>query len=182
MRLFTAIELPDDIKKRIIEKSQEIEAPGITLVKEEALHITLHFFGEKSETEAEKIKKALEELSWSTFKVNLYGINTFSPKFIRVIFVSLKEGASEVSQLYSKLSSLLDAEKISYEKEKYVPHVTIARVKYANRERLIEFINKYKDYQFGSFDVSSFYLIKSTLTSSGPVYEKLYEFKSRNVF
>jgi len=182
MRLFTAIDLPDDIKKRIIEKSEEIAAPGITLVKKEALHITLHFFGEKSETEAEKIKKALEEVSWQIFKVNLYGINTFSPKFIRVIFVALKDGASEVSELYGRLSGMLDAERISYEKEKYVPHITIARVKYANRERLIEFINKYKDYQFGSFDVGSFYLIKSTLTSSGPVYEKLYEFKPRNIF
>jgi len=182
MRLFTAIELPSDIKKVILEKSMELAGPGITLVKEEALHLTLHFFGEKSSEDAEKIKNALKEASWSAFKTNLYGISTFSPKFIKVIFVGVREGSAEAIDLYNRLSLKLDAERLSYEKERYTPHVTIARVKFADKEKLLQFINKYKDYSFGSFNVSSFYLIKSTLTSSGPIYERLYEFKPNGAF
>jgi 2'-5' RNA ligase len=177
MRLFTAIDLPEEVKNSILEKSSELAAPGINLVKKEALHLTFHFFGERTEDDARLICKALSKIKWSGFSISLEGIGAFNSNFIRVIFVKVKEGSEEVVKLYKELSASIDKEGIPYEKEQYIPHITIARVKFADRSKLLSFIEKYKEYNFGSFKVESFYLIKSTLTSSGPIYEKLYEFK-----
>jgi 2'-5' RNA ligase len=182
MRLFTAIKIPDNIKDEIISKRMLIEDKGIIPVKKEALHITLHFFGEKSEKESELIKEALSSVEWRPFKITLSGIGTFDPKFIRVIFVKVGEGSNELSKLYINLSASLSNKMINYEKENYIPHATIARVKYGNKQKLLSFIEKYLSYDFGSFEVNSFFLIKSTLTREGPIYEDLYEFKASNVF
>lgn len=176
MRLFTAIALPKEIKEEILKRSMEFSAPGVTLVKEEALHLTLHFFGEKSEDEEKKIIDSLSKVRWNRFQITLQGISTFNPKFIRVIFVGLKEEGNVVS-LYNSLSKALDEQKIDYEREEYKPHITIARMRFGDREKALSLIEKYKDYNFGSFEVSSFFLIKSTLARDGPIYENLHEFK-----
>ncbi|MGC8662685.1 MAG: RNA 2',3'-cyclic phosphodiesterase [Candidatus Micrarchaeia archaeon] len=182
MRLFTAIEVPKPIKEKILSKSSELNVPGISCVSEESLHITLHFFGEKSETEKDKIVSLLNNVKWFPFKINVSGISTFNPKFLRVIFVGISEGKGKLISLFEKLSVELENEGISFEKEKYVPHITIARVKHADKHSLFYFMEKNKDYEFGSFEMNRFYLIKSTLTSNGPLYEKLFEFKRDGAF
>ena len=182
MRLFTAIELPEGIKERILEKGEELNAPGITRVNKNAMHLTLHFFGEKSDDEKEKIISSLMSVKWNPFEIEVYGIAAFNPKFIRVIFAGIRNGGTELASLYKELSSKLEESSVSFEKEEYKPHITIARVKYGDKGRLLSFIEKYKDYDFGSFKASSFYLIKSMLTPNGPLYEKLFEFKSQGTF
>ena len=62
------------------------------------------------------------------------------------------------------------------ENRHFVPHVTIARVRRANRRSLESRIKEHAEIEFGSFNVGGFSLKKSTLTQDGPIYDTLREF------
>ncbi|MGA3020769.1 MAG: RNA 2',3'-cyclic phosphodiesterase [Candidatus Micrarchaeales archaeon] len=178
MRAFIAIEVPDEIKNRVETLQKELQSSGIILVKKEAMHLTLQFLGEINAEEVELVKSAIEKASRAPFRINLSGISYFSPDFIKVIFVAVREGTAELNELYTKLADALTEREIRFEREEYMPHLTIARVKHVgDRKNLIDEINKHSSLEFGSFEAKSIFLKKSTLTPNGPIYENLYELK-----
>jgi len=63
--------------------------------------------------------------------------------------------------------------KINY--EEFVPHLTIARVKFGKSNALSKFLIDYKDIEFGNVNINSIKLKKSTLTKNGPIYNDLGE-------
>lgn len=178
MRAFIALDVPEEIKGRaeILEKEFSIE--GLSLVKKEAMHITLQFFGEISMPEVEKVVEAMKKISFRPFNVNLSGVSFFSPRLIRVIFVEITRGEEELRRLYGKLSTALTASGIRFEEEDYKPHFTIARVKRVREMRkLRDILEKNSKAAVGSFDAGSIVFKESTLTPEGPVYRNLYELK-----
>ena len=46
--------------------------------------------------------------------------------------------------------------------QKFIPHITIGRIKSAkNKEKILEIVDKYKTYKFANIRVDSIYLSKS---------------------
>lgn len=63
MRLFTAIELPDDAREHLgalIRRLRSAGGRGFRLVKIDNLHVTLKFLGDVTEDRAAEVSRALE--------------------------------------------------------------------------------------------------------------------------
>lgn len=172
MRLFIAVELPDEIKRNIEKLIVELKGieSSVRWVETANLHLTLKFLGEVA---AEKKEGLLEGIAakvkgTGNFKIELAGAGTFpAGKHPKVIWVGVKSG----SERLAKLAQLLD------EKE-FAAHVTIGRVKNDKGvDKLQEKLAELKDFKFGAAEVDSLFAIKSTLTPQGPSYEKIKEVK-----
>jgi RNA 2',3'-cyclic 3'-phosphodiesterase len=178
MRLFVAVDLPEAIKKEVAKVAKELPKGGVTLSKEDSHHITLQFFEDLGEEKLEGLKASLASVKTPPFNTCVMGMNYFAPDHIRVIFAGIKEGSKNLRSVYDQISDNLRKNGIPYEAERrYEPHITIARVKKARQDLLLEIIRRYSDYDFGSFTVNSILLKRSTPTPSGHVHETLYEVK-----
>ncbi len=176
MRLFTCIELSDEIKMRLREVSEHFYIKGVVPAKEEAYHITLHFLGEVERERVAGIIAALSSIKSEPFFVEVRGVSFFGGERITTLFAEIGEGADKTERLYDKACSALSGIGIRYENRRYVPHVTLARVKYVKRsEELTDIIGRYSGYAFGKMRVDAFSLKRSTLTAHGPIYEELHK-------
>ncbi|MFH0868346.1 MAG: RNA 2',3'-cyclic phosphodiesterase [Candidatus Woesearchaeota archaeon] len=174
MRLFIAIEVPDDVKgylSAVQEKIKNDAANKISCVNKNQIHLTLKFLGEVHADKIEAIKTALKTITFDPFSVCLDKIGVFpSEKYIRVVWVGLKP-EEPVLELQTSIDENL---KKLFKKEKsFKAHVTLARVKYIEDKE--KFINKLKNIKVENkkININSFILVKSTLTPKGPVYEDL---------
>ncbi len=182
MRVFIAIDVPDVIKEKAEAVEQEIKSlqGSFTFVSKDAMHITLNFIGEIDEKLAENAKRAIDSISFSPFEISLRGLSYFSPKFIRVVYISIEKGNDELERLFSITGEALENESVPYEHavDGFVPHFTLARVKYIKEKKpLLELISKHSNDDFGSFAVKGMALKQSVLTEKGPVYTNLHEIK-----
>lgn len=181
MRTFIAIDLPEELKKKLSEFQDELKKQDLVAASWTSdYHLTLKFLGEVNEKKLEEIKKNLENICKKTksFKLELKGIGTFpSEKYIRVLWIGADIGDKQAKDLQKEIDSELV--NLSFEKEKrYANHLTLARVKAVkDKNKLKELFEKYKDKSFGTFTVDKIKLMKSTLTPKGSVYETLKEFR-----
>lgn len=168
MRLFIAIELPEEVKEELIRLQNEFSGLGkINFVR--AFHLTLKFLGEVPDEKVSKIKERLKGISFEPFKVKLSNVGAFpNENYIRVIWVGLE--SEKINELQKKIDDCLEG---LFEKEKrFSAHVTLGRVKLiSDKQKLKDKLKKeVKDL---GFPVNKFKLIKSELKSDGPVYSDL---------
>jgi len=177
MRLFIAIEIPEDVKEYISELQKQIDTANnkISLVNKDNIHLTLKFLGEVQTNDIETIKESLNKVKVKSFSVNLNDIGVFpNENYIRVIWVGLKPEET-ILELQKNIDGSL---KNLFKKEKdFKTHLTLARVKFINNKE--DFIGQLKNIKVENkrIDISNFKLVKSTLTPEGPVYEDLDVFK-----
>lgn len=173
MRIFVAVPLPDELKERLWKLGKEIEQDGIRPVKPENIHITLKFLGDTDEKKLGDIEKSLRGISFSRFTCNAKGIGVFpSESYIRVVWA----GAESDNAMESLAEKVAGALRGYGKKEHFSSHITIARVK--RRLELGGFLEKYRDGDFGSFEVSRFELMQSELGKTGPAYSVLASFEA----
>ena len=174
MRVFIAIEVPEELKKKISELQKELNIDGIKLVEKENLHITLKFLGNVDEDKVDEIKKMLSSIKFENFTIKLNKIGVFpNDNYVRVVWIGCD--SKELSKLGEDIN---DALAPMFAKEKFSAHLTIARVKL--KMELNQFLNRHKNDEFGDFVCSEFKLFKSELTKEGPKYTIIEQFNSTN--
>lgn len=165
MRLFVAVDIPDNISEKI-EKINLDSFEG-KKVEKENYHINLLFLGETEDTE--KIIKNLDEIKFKKFNVTLNGFSAFpNLNVVRVLLV--KAESKELINLQKQISEKLDAKG----ERDYIPHLTLMRVKETKEEYKTFFNKTFKE----QFEAENFRLYKSVLTREGPKYEILKTFKA----
>lgn len=181
MRLFVAIDIPEEVKEKIYSTAKDFSMPGVSLTKKETYHVTMQFLGERREDELSSIKSALSEITAEKFRTHLSGVSYFEPSRINVIFACVSEGKDEISGIYNKINSSLRRHGVFFEDEReYAPHVTISRIKHLNqgpKDKLLSLLERHSADDFGSVDVVSVLLKKSTQAPEGRIHETLYEAK-----
>tara|TARA_Y100000310_G_scaffold311240_1_gene357346 strand:- start:841 stop:1374 length:534 start_codon:yes stop_codon:yes gene_type:complete len=176
MRLFIAIEIPEEVKEYIVKIQKDIDntANKTRFADKNQIHLTLKFLGEVQPDKADVIKEELKRISFNPFSVQLDKIGVFPDEgYIRVIWVGLKP-EEPILELQKDIDEALEK---SFKKEKnFKAHITLARVKYIEDKE--NFINKLKNIEIENkkIEVNNFKLVKSTLTPEGPVYENLMVF------
>jgi 2'-5' RNA ligase len=176
----TSKELLDKVKS--FQTNLENSACPMKVVEKENLHLTLKFLGEIGESSYKRIVESLSpSLSeFSSFEVNLKGTGFFpSISDLRVIWVGMD--APEIVYIQKDIDETLRTMGFK-EDRKFVPHLTVSRVKSSlNKKSLLNVLDEYRDYEFGSQEITSINFKKSTLTPQGPIYETLKEFKLKSV-
>ena len=175
VRTFIAIDLTPEVRERM-QGLQGILAGSrarLTIVKPDAIHITLKFLGEIDEKTCERVIKALSAIRFGPFEIALGGVTGNPPSFPRVIWSGVRdEGAC--GRIFALVEEALLPLGIPKEKRAYTPHATLARVKRFDPS-LLPALKDLASEEFGSCPVRCIELKKSTLTPAGPVYEDIME-------
>lgn len=178
IRTFIAVEIPEKIRNEIdcqlkIFAQQDF---SVKWVSQDNLHITMLFLGDVSLDFVESTKHKLELVAQkhNPFNLSLKSIDAFpSSKQPRIIWIGVDTGSDQLVTLQSDIENTLIQIGFKPEVRKFHPHLTIGRVKFRfTNPKVFE-----TAYQSETFSVNSIVLFKSTLLPSGPVYEKLGEYK-----
>jgi len=178
-RCFIAIKLPQEVRTQIESQIQELcrHTKMVRWIKPDSLHLTLKFLGEIGADRVEKVKSTLERIKGvvAPFDLRFIGAGCFpGRKRPRVFWLGLdKEGVAPLSEIQIWLEDQLQLVGFEKEKRKFLPHLTIGRVKgNESFSDLYSFIDHHL-FTGKTFNVDNIYLIRSYLKPTGAVYGEL---------
>jgi RNA 2',3'-cyclic 3'-phosphodiesterase len=177
-RLFIAIKIVPDqsftaIYRELITK---LSYENLRFVEPEKLHLTLRFLGD---TEEEKIpdidrlmKKSAEANKAFTLNINNAGVfgSSYNP---RVIWFGIDPN-EDLTHLHTRIET--DLTKVGFfpDRQNFVPHLTLSRVKQLKDLKLFQkIIGEFREKEIMKQDVTEFSLIESILLKEGPIYTTL---------
>ena len=168
MRLFIAIEVPDDLKMELGRLRMDI--PGARWVPKEQIHLTLAFLGEVEETTVERLTGKLARIHAPGFKLCLSGTGCFpNRRRPHVLWVGL-EPEPRLNDLVASVRSAVLACGIPQEERPFSPHITLARIKLAPSQDFDSFLDQHQKLKLPPFSVREFTLFQSRLTPQGAVH------------
>lgn len=182
MRLFLAIDFPDELKAHIasnIEILKDYIPKGIKWVDKKNLHVTFKFLGDVNERILEDIYASAEGVAsaHAPFSISFKEAEMIpNPERPRLIWYDMKDETDSAANLFRDVDMALYDLGFSKEKRPLALHTTIGRVKFA---RNIEW-EKISSNLIPVDDIvqcNELTLFKSQLTSSGPIYSILKTFK-----
>jgi RNA 2',3'-cyclic 3'-phosphodiesterase len=168
LRLFIAIAIPSSIKTELAGLGRSL--PGGRPVPVEQMHLTLKFIGEVEGSRLLDIREALSEIRRPQFTLCLQSVGTFPPRGTpRVLWVGVQP-TGDLLALRQAIESKLAEIAIPREKQKYSPHLTLARLNNTPLHRLQQFLAGNAFLQTPEFPVAAFNLYKSQLTGKGAIH------------
>jgi len=171
MRLFVAIDFPEEIKQELFELSSKLmrQADAGRIVALDNYHLTLVFIGE-SERLAE-IRDAISLVCRMGFceplRIVLRGVGSFAGHKGRghTWWVGVEENP-ELTRLANKLAEELRSLGFAIEKRTFTPHITIGRDVVVSRPIAVEFPRL----ELSAHEVS---LMRSDFKNGKPVYREM---------
>jgi 2'-5' RNA ligase len=173
-RLFIALEIPEEIRDRIISIRDSVYGEGgqVKWEPKEKLHITLKFLGDTDITIIEGIRSFLAETiakhSAMELEFNKFGMFYREAK-PSILWLGMNKNVA-LKELFLELEKGLSAFGFNMEKRDFKPHLTILRIK--GKEDTNKLNKLVAEPETGlKFKGEKITLFKSTLLSSGSVYE-----------
>jgi len=167
MRIFIAIDIPQDVKERIYDLQKRYYKKGYSLNKD--IHITLRFLGELELNQVNDLISKLKEISFKKFRVDISGVGFFRRRGM-ITSVYLLIYSKEILNLKVCVDNFIN---LKYDKElPFKTHITLFRFKKLSMNDYNMEID-YKD----SFFVGSFSLIESKMVNGFREYAILETFK-----
>jgi 2'-5' RNA ligase len=132
--LFIALDLPDSVRAGIVAWGRkELADPMLRPLGDGALHVTLAFLGYRAEKEIPRLAEIVAESSGSAPRIELRDPVPIPPRGRPRLFALPAESEGTVS-LQAALQEKLVAQRLyKPEKRPFWPHVTVARVRRAER-------------------------------------------------
>ncbi|MBO0912349.1 MAG: RNA 2',3'-cyclic phosphodiesterase [Acidobacteria bacterium] len=195
MRTFVALDLEAGIRSRIRAFIASVEdfAPEARWAREESLHVTLKFIGERPGIQAEEIEAALGSVRAEPFQLKFKGAGFFpTPTAARVFWIGI-EAEDGLLALGTLVEEALESLGIEREKRVFHPHLTLARASGASRQpgrhggaqpsrqfrKLEAHLKRHPLPEFGEMRAREFFLYRSQLSRHGSVYTKIARFELR---
>ena len=180
LRLFWAVNLTGELKKKIASFSRELAVPGLKAgwVAGDNLHLTLAFLGDTEPGLIGPMEAAVNN--------NIQGFAPFelcfgSPGFFpatgspRVLWLGIRGEVGKLKILQLKVQSALTNVGFVPESRPFSPHLTLARIKSpVGTEALQARVKSMAHMSIeGSLSVGAVELMQSRLGPGGPVYNPL---------
>ena len=192
MRLFIALDIDEAIRNRIARFLEGVRgfAPEARWVREESLHVTLKFIGEKPSEFVTSLKDLISNLPLPPFPINFRGFGFFpTPKSPRVFWAGIQAGP-ELQRLAAAADNATAQLGVPTERHAFSPHLTLARKSGASGsphrekgdlpgkafQRLQEKLAAMAAPDFGTMTAREFFLYQSQLSRTGSRYTKLERF------
>jgi 2'-5' RNA ligase len=166
-RLFTGIEVPAMIGEQLSLLCGGI--PGARWIDRENYHLTLRFIGDVDMNIAEEIAETLTGVHRPGFTLKLSEISTFGTKKPHAI-VALADLSPELSDLQAEQERLMRRIGLPTESRKFTPHVTLARLRDANRRDIGDYLSQHGNFALGPFPVDRFVLFSARKSTGGGPY------------
>jgi len=173
IRLFVALEIPESVRERLLTLQGGI--PGARWAADRQMHLTLRFIGEVDENVAHDIDDALLTIRAPGFTLELSGVGEFGGKNPRALWAGVRSNDA-LMHLQKKIETALQRIGLEPEARKFSPHVTLARLKAAPREKVMAFLSHYALFTSGPIPIDQFVLFSSHQGTGGSVYhaERMY--------
>jgi 2'-5' RNA ligase len=178
-RLFVALKIPDDIKKKIFEFRNEI-LPGwgkYRWEKEEKIHLTLKFIGEVDENKIEKISQSLNFIeNYFKFECSFSRFGFFFKRgTAKILWIGLSTDNS-LFKLVDEINSNLEKLSIPKDERKFKAHITLLRLKNKVPENFVKGFEEFRIPKI-NFIADEAALIKSELLSDSSKYTEIRDYR-----
>lgn len=162
MRLFIAIEIPDDLKKAL--GKLRLDIPGARQVPDGQIHLTLAFLGEVDEETVATLTGELSRIRSPSFELCLSGAGCFPDRRRpRVLWVGLEQ-EQRLNDLVDLLRKAALECGIPQEDRPFSAHITLARFKIPASIEVGAFLEQHAKLGLRPFPVREFTLFQSLLT------------------
>ena len=175
-RLFVALFIPDAVAQSLEMIMSGV--PGARWQTREQLHLTLRFIGEVDGRDAAAINDALSGIEAPRFTLKLHGVGQFGNKHPHALWAGVRS-SEPLLHLQRKIETAIQRAGQPADRQRYTPHVTIARLNRGNVGRVMDYLTDHALYTSLPFAVDGFILYSSLLTSDGSIYraEKAYRLR-----
>ncbi|HEY8561401.1 MAG TPA: RNA 2',3'-cyclic phosphodiesterase [Pyrinomonadaceae bacterium] len=184
-RIFVAADISDEARRRaaayIEELRGEFRQVRVGWDKPEKLHLTLKFLGNSDDAQIKEVENIVAGIAAETarFKLRIGETGIFpNARSPRVLWINVKDEAGNLARINDRLEAA--CEKIGFEREKrkYVPHLTIGRVREPNRAKDLARAHLGTKFEPVGVEISEIVIYESKLLPTGSVYSVV----SKHVF
>ena len=179
MRLFTAVDPPAEVHRRLQELLDTLRRSArLRWTKPQNLHVTLKFIGEYPEQDLPALAGALCGVRWpGEFEVKVRGLGFFPNERAPRVFWAGVEAGPELRELAGRIDRALVSLGVPAERRAFSPHLTMARIEGRTPlEGLRQAIDRLETVEFGGFRPDRFYLYRSQPGPGGSVYTRIGEY------
>lgn len=185
MRLFVALDIDADIRRRITEFRNQMRplAPDVRWVEPETFHITLQFLGETKRLD--EIQRALQSVRAAPIALSFRNAGFFpSPKSPRVFWIGI-EADQNLQELVNCVGQVLRPLGFEPDAAPFKPHLTLARSgsgrprpvpgehSATGLRQVCPKLETLGQLEFGTMTASEFFLYESKLSPASARYTKL---------
>jgi 2'-5' RNA ligase len=167
MRLFAALSVPESVAHELMLLQGGV--PGARWQSREQLHLTLRFIGEVDGRDARAIDDALAGIDAPAFHLQLHGVGQFGNKQPHTLWMAARPN-DLLDHLARKVDTAIRRVGQPQDTHKFTPHVTLARLRNPELDKLLEWLTDHALFTSAEFAVNAFCLYSSKLTSYGSIY------------
>ncbi len=170
MRLFTAIDIPDRIKRDIL--CTDVRFAHLNWIRPEQFHLTIRFIGEIDDARLPEIRSALQGIHMPEFTLKFDGCGIFpSVRHPQVFWAGLQD-SPELRSLKEQTDASLSTIVPVTEKRDFIPHLTLIRFKNRSSGDILKGLTEaFENMTIKPFTVSKFHLFSSRLATTGAIHE-----------
>ena len=180
MRLFFAVQLPDEVKESLrpaLEAARAVAGDGVGLSRVEQLHFTLAFLGETDRLDdAAAAGEAVRALPQFELAIGSRGAfpNMSRP---RVLWIGATDGAAALTAVAESLSAGLREKGFKLEDRPFQPHLTLGRARANGAREARRALEALPKSTLARFQVREFALVQSVLGAGGATHTALRQFQ-----
>lgn len=185
LRVFCAIELPDEIRSRLAEHIRRLRAQfsdvRASWEKPEKLHITLKFLGDTEPARVEQLSLAASRAvaNLEPFELIIDEPGTFPPHGqSRVLWLGIRDDSGSLALMQRALETECAADGFPRESRPFKPHLTLARLRSPQGAHELAAAHRETPFEPQRFKVSELIVMRSELGPNGSRYTPL----SRHTF
>ena len=178
IRTFVAIVPSAEVRARASNLIDRLRQPkdGVKWVAPSAIHWTLKFLGDVAAEDIPEVCRRVESgvSPLRAFDVHVRGLGAFpTTKRPRTLWLGVGRGEQEMVNLQQAIESQLAELGFRKEGRRYVPHLTLGRVKQSLRGSLSKDLEQYTDYEAATSRIDEVIVFSSRLSPAGPEYDPL---------
>jgi 2'-5' RNA ligase len=166
-RLFTGLEIPAEIGQMLSFLRGGL--PGARWIDPQNYHLTLRFIGDIDSGFAREIVSMLGRVSRETFTLRLDGMSSFGGRKPRAVVANFAP-SSALIELQAEHERLLQRVGLEPEGRKYIPHVTLARLRDSSSRQVADYLSEHGSFRSAIFPVGRFVLFSSRDSVGGGPY------------
>jgi 2'-5' RNA ligase len=166
-RLFSGLELPEDIKGEL--SGLEVPFPGAFWIEEDNLHITLRFAGDIDHRTAREFTEELSRVDLDVFELALEGVHVLGGNDPKILYAGLR-ASSELDALARAHERAARSVGLAPERRPFKPHITLARLRNVAIPDLTRFLQAHSLLRSRPFLIEEFVLFSSKPKTGGGPY------------
>jgi len=166
-RLFTGVEIPPEVGEALSMLRGGL--PGARWITPENYHVTLRFIGDVDDVVAHEIASLLGRVKRAAFELHLEGLTSFGGRKPRAVVATVAP-TQALLDVQAEHERLMQRIGLAPEGRKYLPHVTLARLRDASSRDVADYLATRGFFRTPRFPIERFVLFSSRASVGGGPY------------